>query len=262
MRKITSSFSNTEKTALILSALQRQDKSVTYHALDLSPVGLLSSLAVLTETFPRSSCIECHGLLGSYDDFLAWLVQKPQQLKSPVILLWLGNSIGNLDASDASALLTRFGSCMVTEDLQFIIGVDGCQDQSQIERCYNPANAVTREFLMNGLDQANKVLSQSVFRKGEWTCIGFYDTMDHSWKSYYVARRDLELETAESSIMIGKGERILAIRSAKWTQCEVEQVSSAGGFRVAKTWKDDKTTYGNMSVAMSVAMRDANHSFP
>ncbi|KAL8920830.1 MAG: hypothetical protein Q9208_006002 [Pyrenodesmia sp. 3 TL-2023] len=235
---------NTEKAALILSALQRQDKSVTYHALDLSPVALLSSLAVLTETFPRSSCIGCCGLLGSYDDFLAWLAQKPKQLKPPVILLWLGNSIGNLDASDASALLARFGSCMATKGLQFIIGVDGCRDPSQIERCYNPANAVTHEFLMNGLDQANKVLGQSVFRKEEWTCIGFYDTVDTSWKSYYVARRDLELESAESTISIGKGERILAIRSAKWTQNEVEKLSSAGGFRVAKTWKDGDTSYG------------------
>ncbi|KAL8748566.1 MAG: hypothetical protein Q9184_007214 [Pyrenodesmia sp. 2 TL-2023] len=259
LRELTSSFSNTEKTALILSALQRQDKSVTYHALDLSPVGLLSSLAVLTETFPQSSRIGCHGLLGSYDDFLAWLAQKPKQLKSPVIILWLGNSIGNLDASEASAFLARFGSCIATKGLQFIIGVDGCRDQSQIERCYNPANAVTREFLMNGLDQANKVLSQSVFSKQDWTCFGFYDTMDQSWKSYYVARSDLILRSAESTIKIGKGERILAIRSAKWTQREVEKVSSAGGFRVVKTWKDDDTTYGNVPVEPSVAMRNANH---
>ncbi|KAL8897463.1 MAG: hypothetical protein Q9207_007208 [Kuettlingeria erythrocarpa] len=234
---------NTEKTALILSALQGQGKSISYHALDLSPVGLLSSLAALTDTFPRSSGIACHGLLGSYDDFLLWFLQKPKQLQSHVTLLWLGNSIGNFDSTDASALLARFDACMATKDLQFIIGIDGCRDQSQIEKCYDPVHPVTRDFLMNGLDQANKVLGTSVFRKEEWTCKGFYDSTDHAWKSYYVTRRDAVLALAGSIVKVGKGERVLAIRSAKWTQREVDTVSSAAGFQVAKTWKDVDSIY-------------------
>lgn len=232
--------------------MQRQDKTIAYHALDLSPVGLLSSLAALTETFPRSSGIGCHGLLGSYDDFLVWFLQKPKQLQSHVTLLWLGNSIGNFNSTDASALLARFDACMATKDLQLIIGVDGCRDQSQIKKCYDPANLVTRDFLMNGLDQANKVLGTSVFREDDWACTGFYDTMDHAWKSYYVARRDVVLELAGSIVKVGRGERILAIRSAKWTQREVDNVSCAAGFQVAKTWKDENSTYGNAPSLLSV----------
>lgn len=109
---------------------------------------------------------------------------------------------------------------------------------------------MTRNFLMNGLDQANKVLGSCVFRKEEWTCTGCYDTIDHFWRRYYAARKDLVFDLAESTIKIGRGERVLANRSAKWRQCEVEKVSSAAGYWVAKTWRDDDSTYGNMPPLM------------
>lgn len=169
-----------------------------------------------------------------------------------MIFLWLRNSIGNLSAREASSFLARFVSSNAINHLQFIIGIDGCQNQSQIERCYDPTNPVTRDFLMNGLDQANKVLETSVFREGDWTCMGFFDPTDNVWKSYYVARRNVELNFAEPSIHIAKGERIFAISSAKWTQRQIEKISSGAGFWMAKAWKDEDSVYGKTFLAYMV----------
>ncbi|KAL8781964.1 MAG: hypothetical protein Q9213_005772 [Squamulea squamosa] len=235
---------NVDKTSLILSAVERVQKSIRYFALDLSYSGLSSSIIKLRKKFPVHNGNKCHGLLGTYDDFHAWLMQKPQPIMGPITILWMGNSIGNLSAPDASAVLRNITTTITFGQPQVIIGVDGCRDQAMIEMCYDPAGSVTHDFLMNGLEQANVVLGSSVFSKTDWTLLGFYDDEKHAWVDYYVAKRNIKFQVADSCINISEGERIHAISSAKWTQREVESIASDAGCSVTQAWKDKESVYG------------------
>ena len=230
--------------------MQRQGKFITYYALDLSSKELTSSLQKLAGDFPPERGITCHGLLGTYNDLAFWLAQQLKHLLSPVLFLSLGNSIGNFSSQDASAFLAQFTSTQTKRELRFIVGVDGCQDVRQIESCYEPSNPLTRAFLMNGLEQANEVLGFYFFRGQDWACVGLFDKVDRTWKDYYVAQRDLELKIAGTCIKIAKDERILAISSAKWTECDIRKISLEAGLRLSRSWRDTDKTYGNVPPLM------------
>ena len=163
-----------------------------------------------------------------------------------MVILWLGNSIGNFSFQQASTFLAGFISKNAEFPLRLVIGVDGCEDVSQIENCYDPKNPLTLDFLMNGLEQANEVLGAPVFNKEDWSCVGSYNEKEHVWKDYYVAQRSIELNIAGSTIRISKDERIIAISSAKWSERQVSEISYEAGFRVSEVWRDSDQIYGSV----------------
>lgn len=78
------------KTAILLDAIERQGKSITFYALDLDHSELVRTLAQLEGRYRN---ITLCGLWGTYDDGRKWLASMQEHQK---ILLWLGSSIGNL----------------------------------------------------------------------------------------------------------------------------------------------------------------------
>lgn len=235
---------NIQKTCFILSAVRKQYKSLKYYALDCSSAELSRSLTHLERTFLLGSGIECHGLLGDYEDGLSWLSEYSQNCPGPTTVLWLGNSIGNFSSNEAVAFLTQCRQRYENPDLQFLLGVDGCRDMAEIERCYDPDRPETQEFLFNGLDRANYVLAKSCFNKRDWGCQGSFDRTDNTWKQFYVAKKDLVLNAAGTSVSVAKDERILAIRSAKWSQLEVETIAERAGFQMSRCWLNEDVSYG------------------
>lgn len=74
---------------LLLQALEKAKKDVTYYALDLSRPELERTLAEL----PVYQHVKCHGLLGTFDDGREWL-KDPANLTQHKCILSLGSSIG------------------------------------------------------------------------------------------------------------------------------------------------------------------------
>lgn len=239
--------SNTQKTSLVLSALQRQQKSISYYALDVSCAELTRNLHDLTQHFSPANLIKCHGLLGTYEDGISWLKSHLDCSWISVTIVWLGNSIGNLTRSEASGFLARVRSCTNMVNLQFIIGIDGCRDEGQIEQCYNPANPATQNFLLNGLDRANNVLGGPCFQLQHWTCKGSYDKQQRVWQQHYVAEKSMQFKVADSHVRIDKGEKILAIRTAKWIEDDVNLISENAGLEISRVWKTKEKSYGTPS---------------
>ena len=213
----------------------------------MSSAELSTSLHTLDVKYQQRGGINCHGLLGTYDDLMLWLHQQRHCVVSPVIFLWLGNSIGNHCSRDAAALLTRIVSSEIACELRFIIGVDGCRDISQIERCYDAKNPLMQAFLTNGLRHANRLAEISLFRDEDWVCTGCYDSTERTWKYFYVAQEDLEIDLLGTRIKFVKDERILAISSAKWTECDIVSIVKKARLVVENAWKDTDDVYGKVS---------------
>ena len=213
----------------------------------MSSAELFTSLHTLDIKYQQRGGINCHGLLGTYDDLMLWLHQQRHCVVSPVIFLWLGNSIGNHCSRDAAALLTRIVSSEIACELRFIIGVDGCRDISQIERCYDAKNPLMQAFLTNGLRHANRLAEISLFRDEDWVCTGCYDSTERTWKYFYVAQEDLEIDLLGTRIKFVKDERILAISSAKWTECDIVSIVKKARLVVENAWKDTDDVYGKVS---------------
>ena len=139
--------------------------------------------------------------------------------------------MGNFSSSEAIALLAHFRQRYKNPALGFIVGLDGCRNLAVIERCHRPDRPATRQFLVNALDRASEVIA------GPCLCEGSYDGTENTWNQDYIAKRDLVLHAAGESIAMAKNEGILAIRSAKWSQLEVDIIAEQAGFQIDSCWK-------------------------
>ena len=78
--------SNLRKVKILLDALERSGKDVTYYALDLDRSELERTFALV----PQYRFVKCLGLWGTYDDGLAWLL-KPENACKPKTVMSLGS---------------------------------------------------------------------------------------------------------------------------------------------------------------------------
>ena len=155
--------------------------------------------------------VHCQGLLGTYDDGLAWLKESKDAEKSRCIL-WLGSSIGNLTRPEAGDFLAAFSGTLSPQDTM-LIGVDACRDEDKVYKAYNDREGKTHQFILNGLKHANRLIGKEIFLEGDWKVIGEYNEQDNRHQAFVCPIRDVIIE----SIPIKAGEKIRIEESHKYS---------------------------------------------
>ena len=191
-----------------MQAFERARKVIDYYALDLSRPELERTLAEVEGQYKH---VRCHGLLGTYDNGLAWL-KKPENLQRPKCILWMGSSIGNLSRTEAADFLKDFSRILGDED-SMLIGIDACQDKDKVYHAYNDKEGTTLEFYYNGLINANNHLGKEIFRRADWKVTGEYDEDAGRHQAFYSPVRDVVVE----GIFIKAGEKVKFEESYKYS---------------------------------------------
>jgi len=266
---------NLRKVKILLDAVERAEKKVSYFALDLMYSELVRTLAVIPEgTFKHVSCF---GLWGTYDDGLAWLKRSENASRSKAILS-LGSSIGNFTPEEAVPFLAQFAEILENDDV-FMVAIDGCQDPDIVYRAYNDRDDVTHRFTMNGLQHANKLLGYEAFRISDWEAVGRYDVEHSRHRAYVVPKKDMTVEGA----FVRQGEMIQIEESNKMPGCEViklirlideakkdnrrtrtteKEIIGSGAELASSVYSDDAGTYCKQyAQKSSILLRPCNHLF-
>ncbi|KAK5624972.1 hypothetical protein RRF57_000688 [Xylaria bambusicola] len=239
------------KTKLILAALCKRQKPVHYFALDLSRESLVASLHELRSSFRDSSFITITGLLGTYDDCIAWLggANSLSQYQ-PITILWLGNSIANMDhPEEAGAFLERFGTACKRAQLtcRFLVSIDICQKESKIKDAYSGPEF--RDWLLSSLEIASLAVGYDAFSSADWGDSIWMDSYTCTLHACLAARRDMLIPLTSpihgsQTVAIHKGDRITMIRSGKWKEDTIGEICAQAGFQIQQRWKDDDGDYG------------------
>ncbi|KAI0548789.1 DUF323 domain protein [Xylaria curta] len=227
---------NLRKVKLLLQAFEDAKKDIEYYALDLSEQELSRTLAQL----PTFQHIRCHGLLGTYDDGREWLLSTSHSAKSKCIL-HMGSSIGNFCPSDAASFLRGFADILQPQD-SLLIGVDSCTDPSKVYHAYNDQEGITHEFLLNGLQHANEILDETVFRSEDWRVIGeyVYDGEGGRHRAFYSPVRDIVV----MGEAIKANERIQVEQSFKYSKDACDDLWKSAGVLEMGRWMADDEDYG------------------
>ncbi|KAI1744146.1 DUF323 domain protein [Xylaria scruposa] len=215
---------NLRKVKLLLQAFEDAKKDIEYYALDLSEQELSRTLAQL----PTFQHVRCHGLLGTYDDGREWLSSASHSAKSKCIL-HMGSSIGNFSPSDAASFLRGFADILQPQD-SLLIGVDSYQE------------GITHEFLLNGLQHANEILDENVFRLEDWRVIGeyVYDGEGGRHRAFYSPVRDIVV----MGEAIKANERIQVEQSFKYSKDACDNLWKSAGVLETGRWMADDEDYG------------------
>ncbi|SMQ54371.1 unnamed protein product [Zymoseptoria tritici ST99CH_3D7] len=199
---------NLRKVKILLDALERAEKRVSYYALDLMHSELVRTLAAVPKGAFKH--VQCFGLHGTYDDGLEWL-KKPENAEKPKAILSMGSSIGNFNREEAVGFLAQFAGILQPNDT-LIIGIDACQEPDKVYHAYNDRDGVTHQFIMNGLSHANDLLGYEAFAPDDWQAMGEYDTVGERHRAFVIPQKDMQIE----GVSLKAGEKIRIEESYKY----------------------------------------------
>ncbi|KAL1303525.1 hypothetical protein AAFC00_006900 [Neodothiora populina] len=225
---------NLRKVKILLDALDRKGIDVTYYALDLSLEELTRTLAAVPKgTF---SNVKCFGLLGTYNDGLAWL--KEQDSERPKTVLSLGSSVGNFDRAGAAQFISEFADVLTHSDT-LLVGVDACTDSEKVYQAYNDREGLTHEFILNGLTHANALLGHEAFHVEDWKVIGRYNEKHHRHEAFVTPTKDVEID----GVTIRAHEQIRIEESWKYDQSHLESLWAAAHVTEGTKWTNEDGNY-------------------
>src|SRR5262249_35540067 len=120
---------------------------------EISRTMLGASCRALAAEHPRLSV---HGIAASYDRALPLLREH-----SPLALLFLGSTIGNLNPEEMAGFLDRVSAGLGPGDF-FLLGVDLVKDVRTLEAAYNDAAGWSAAFTKNLFARMNRELGTAL----------------------------------------------------------------------------------------------------
>ncbi|KAI1391802.1 histidine-specific methyltransferase [Hypoxylon trugodes] len=233
------------KVNILLQALEALGKKVDYYALDLDPKELVRALQELNPS--RFRHVHCHGLLGAYEDGMAWLGRDTNVTRSKCVLS-LGSTMGSFTRADASKFLEKWAKVLRQKgnnmneqpDAKMIIGLDGCKDEKRVLAAYNDPGGINKEFILNVLKNANSQLEYEALSHEDWSVKGEWDADGGKHVQYLTPIREISFE----GVHLRKGERVLVAYSHKYDDKDKSQLWERSQLKNVISYTHNDIPYG------------------
>lgn len=236
-----------DKTRTLLAAALKQQGTVRYLPVDVSPSALELACCRIEQELPG---VTTEAVVADYT--VEWKLPEPGQTsgnqtgegRERQLLLWIGSSIGNFEPEAAEALLRRIGSTMQSGD-SLLLGVDlapapGGKCVGELLAAYDDEAGVTADFNLNLLTRINRELGADFNR----------DNFAH-WAEWnqHASRIEMHIESLREqhvhipalnlTVPFAAGEHIHTENSYKYTRERIASLLDCAGFPVAESWTDE-----------------------
>jgi L-histidine Nalpha-methyltransferase len=214
------------KTGSLLRAISARTLSPVYVPFDIAPGPIRESARGLLAAHPT---LRVRGIVGDFAHECVRLSRGLSASDGPTLFAFLGSTIGNLDETEAPALLRTIASLMQRND-RFLLGIDLVKDPSTIARAYNDAQGVTAAFNKNVLSvlarELDGRLDESAFEH-----LALYDEARERVEMHLVSQRPqtVTLCSGDMHIELGRGERVMTEISRKFTEESAKRMLFEGG---------------------------------
>ena len=219
-----------EKTRLLLDALEAAGTLELFVPLDASEEILLESAVTVAERHPT---VGVHAVVGDFERHLRSLPDADSRL-----VAFLGSTIGNLDPRRRGRFLAALGSVLSPGDF-FLLGVDLVKAPERIVAAYNDSRGVTEAFVRNGLDVLARELRADVDQR-DFDYVARWDA-ENEWMDIGLrARRALAIPIPELEVTLelSEGEPLRFEVSTKFRREGVEAELGAVGLELDAWWTD------------------------
>lgn len=184
----------------------------------------------------RHPWLEVHAVIGDFERHLAH-VPPPRGRR---LALFLGSTIGNLDAAQRHGLLTGVRD-LLGPDGVFLLGVDLVKDVVTLDAAYNDAAGVTAAFNRNVLQVLNRNLGGD-FRPEAFRHHAWYNVAASRIEMHLVAETHqvVHLRSIDLTVDIDAGESIWTESSYKFTRPSVETMLRDAGLQLVRWITDEQ----------------------
>lgn len=219
------------KTRHILKAALRFGDRFIYHPIDVS-AGALAKCERQNSDLTTVAPIR-----GDWMDGLAEIA-RARVSGRPLLLLFLGSSIGNLSRHDLPDFLRKVRAHLRSGDF-FLLGVDLVKEVSRMLAAYDDPTGVTSAFNLNLLGRMNRELDAN-FDLRSFSHEARWNEEERRIEMHLRSRREQSVRIAalDSVFHFRKGETIWTESSHKFAESELSSLASANGFFPASIWVD------------------------
>ncbi len=223
------------KTRWVLEAAARQFQSVHYSPIDVSPFALdLCRAALETISGVRISTVNASYLPGLRQALAARLPGER------VLVLFLGSTIGNFPALDATQLLMDVRHLLQPGD-ELLLGADLLKPAHQLIAAYDDPIGVTSAFNRNLLARINRELGGH-FHLPDFLHEARFNAAEFRVEMHLRSTRSqvVSIDALRRSFRFESGESIWTESSHKFTPESVRDLARASGFQCASQWVDQE----------------------
>ena len=214
----------------------------TYVAVDISSAYLANHLKDLQAKHAQVNMV---GVGTDFSKSLTFPPQLQQQLTDqPLLVLYLGSSLGNFNPSEALSFLQRIAAlCKQGQPGSgLLIGIDLVKETSTLERAYADDLGVTAAFNLNVLRRVNHLLG-SDFDVQDWQHSARFNSQASLIEMHLQAKHDLVVQWHGQQRHFKKDETIHTENSYKWSIDQFKQLLLEAGFSNIQQWTDPKVHF-------------------
>ncbi len=223
------------KTERILSAYTHGYGAARYVPVDVSGDALAATTSALAGRYPT---LAVRGVHGSYESVFPLLPSL-----SPLVLLFLGSTIGNLNQTEADVFWSNV-RCALSPDDFMLLGVDLVKDAATIDRAYNDAAGWSAAFTKNIFARMNRELGSKIDLGGidheaayrpEWQRVEIFARMTR--------RQEVHLAPLGRTITLEPGERVMTEISRKFELADLRDYLHLFEMETLQTFSDPAQSY-------------------
>ncbi|MGL5835997.1 MAG: L-histidine N(alpha)-methyltransferase [Waterburya sp.] len=226
------------KTRYLFDAYQELNISLCYVPVDVSDSILQASAHQLLADYPQ---LKIQGQVATYSQALQHLKNYSLGRK---IIIFLGSSIGNFDATQCDRFIEQVTSALNPGDY-FLLGIDLQKPVNILEAAYNDSQGVTAAFNLNMLQHLNHRFAGN-FNPDLFTHQAIYNQTEHQIEMYLISQcqQSVSLSGLDLTINLEPGEKILTEISRKFNLKQMEQYLSDRNLNLIKTYTDAQQWFG------------------
>lgn len=204
-----------------------------YVPIDISWEQLSRVATELDGDYPQ---IELLPVCADYTDSFG--LPHPSRTKKRVVIYYPGSTIGNFDPLPAYHFLKQIGDvCGAGGAL--LIGVDLKKDPLVLHGAYNDHEGVTAAFNLNILERINRELGAD-FDIESFRHYAFYNPRMGRVEMHLISLKKQAVHLDDVTFYFHQGESIWTESSYKYTLDQFESLAAATGFRLERTWTDER----------------------
>jgi L-histidine Nalpha-methyltransferase len=223
------------KTGILLRAWLAREPAVRYIPIDVSLKALRGASRALSGSLPAVQVIALH---ADYREALPLLRQA-----SPVTLVFIGSSIGNLGPQEMDAFFCELSGALSPKDY-FLLGIDLVKEAHLIEAAYNDAAGITARFTRNLFARMNRELGSGIDLSKVEHVARYHPGLEQVEISGRFAREQtVRVEPLQKCFPVGAGELIQVEISRKFRLPEFIGYAGRFGLSADAVFTDDRNWF-------------------
>ena len=221
-----------KKIAIFLNNLNNPKK---YIPLDISEDYITKISEGFKKKFPKVA-ITPKGYDFSSNNKLPFKINSSEN----IIIFFPGSTIGNFEKNEAIKFLKILKTKFKAKKI--IIGVDLIKDIPTLISAYDDKKGVTAEFNKNILQRINNELGGDV-NLNFYKHLAIYNKKKERIEMRLKSKKNNNIKINGSEYFIRKNEEIHTENSHKYTIKSFKNIAKEAGWKIKKTWVDDKKLF-------------------